>query len=39
MHRRLRETLRTVADHDIKFIRLWFTDILGFQRVSRSTAS
>jgi glutamine synthetase len=24
--------LRTVADHNIKFIGLWFTDILGFQK-------
>ena len=22
--------LRTVKEHDVKFIRLWFTDILGF---------
>ena len=24
--------LRAVADHDVKFIGLWFTDILGFQK-------
>ncbi len=30
--------LRTVADHDVKFVGLWFTDILGFQKSCDITA-